>query len=128
MTKFITIQEVEETYDWLILNAEEDGDCLRYGRDPTKYASVRKRMEKRDPKVVVREYAHRIALLKKLNSISIPIGLEASHLCHMKACIKPDHMSAEPHEINMSRNRCYNESQRLGHTSCFGHGIYPACL
>lgn len=127
MGGFKSIDEVEFTYDCLIHSGTliYVGDCIQYGHDPAKYNSIRKRVDSG----VVREYAHRIALMKKMKTVNIPSDLEASHLCHMKACINPEHIIAEPHNINMTRLACFNESQRLNKTYCFGnHGDYPACL
>ena len=128
MTGFKTLEEVEFTYDCLLQSPAVAfiGNCIQYGHDPAKYSSIRKRQASG---VVVREYAHRIALMKKIKSTVFPTDLEASHLCHMKACINTEHLIAEPHDINMSRVKCFNESQRLGNHYCFdNHEGYPKCL
>ena len=128
MSYFHTFEEVQFTYDCLIQSSviSRVGDCIQYGSNPAKYSYTRKRMT---PSRVVRESVHRIALLVKMKVINIPKDLEASHLCHMPACINPEHMIAEPHEINQSRIRCYNESGRLGYACCLRiHGQYPDCV
>jgi hypothetical protein len=35
-----------------------------------------------------------------------PEGLEWSHICHIVGCVRPTHLNAETHKINMDRNRC----------------------
>jgi len=34
---------------------------------------------------------------------SIPVGLDVSHTCHVKACVNPDHLVTESHQQNMAR-------------------------
>ena len=77
----------------------------------------------------VRSRAHQIVLLKKINSVSLPVGCEASHLCHIKDCVAEDHITAEPHNINMERFHCADERLcRQDPTFCRGHGQYPRCI
>ena len=128
MGGFKSIEEVEYTYNCLIQSGAVTfvGECIQYGGDPDKYSSIRKRQSSG---VVVREYCHRIALMKKMKTVNIPTGLETSHICHMKACMNPEHVVAEPHNINMSRLACFNESKRLNQPFCYGgHAEYPSCL
>lgn len=33
----------------------------------------------------------------------IPEGLELDHLCENKPCVRPDHLEAVPHEVNLAR-------------------------
>ena len=128
MSGFHTVEEVQFTYDSLVQAGAVSrvSDCIQYGSNPAKYSYIRKRVASDR---VVRESVHRIALLIKLKATAIPKELEASHLCHMMACINPEHLSAEPHDINQSRIKCYNESERLGYAYCLrNHGEYPACV
>ena len=87
----------------------------------------------RDGKVrafpTVRIYVHQVVLLKKLNVLSLEPGLETSHLCHVKNCIKEDHIVAEPHHINNNRIHCLRERTDIGDKNyCRGHDPYARCL
>ena len=85
MAHFHSQEEVKYSYEHLAANATINGDCLVYG-STGKYHDVKVRHF--GPGRVLRIYAHRLALLKKMNSLDIPKTVEASHLCHEKACIK----------------------------------------
>ena len=121
----ISIQDIEFVYEMLVLSSYRQQTCIIYGTDPNMYTQVRKRVPSGG---ILRDYAHRIALKKKIKMTKLENGVEASHLCHTKGCINPDHLSAEPHGINMNRIACYNETKVRGHHMCFGHGAYPSCL
>ena len=76
----------------------------------------------------IRKYVHHVAMLKKLQQIELDPGLEVSHLCHNKACIKPEHMTTEPNLINMARNACASVRKSRGINNFgFGHQSYPNC-
>lgn len=45
-----------------------------------------------------------------------------SHLCHHKLCVKIEHLSLEPQEVNNSRKTCKFRRR------CIGHDGYPQCL
>jgi len=47
----------------------------------------------------------------------IDLPLDISHVCHSRLCINADHLSHEPHDVNMDREGC----QRLGR--CTGHKL-----
>lgn len=55
-------------------------------------------------------------------SVYLPKEIEISHLCHNALCVRIDHLSAEPHHVNMNRLLCVNREQ------CFGHEGYKNCL
>ena len=77
----------------------------------------------------VRLRVHQVVLLNKLKSVSMPTGCEASHLCHIKNCIAEDHLTAEPHNLNMERFHCADERILRGDpVYCSGHGNYPKCI
>ena len=77
----------------------------------------------------MRYYAHQVVLLKKLNSLAMEDGLECSHLCHIKNCINPEHIVAEPRHINNNRLHCSGERRDHGDLSyCTGHEPYPRCI
>ena len=42
--------------------------------------------------------------------------LEVSHLCHNRTCIKPEHLTVEPHYTNTGRRQCVAAGRCLGHT------------
>ena len=72
---------------------------------------------------------HIPVLLKKLNILQMEEGMETSHLCHIKHCINPEHLNAEPHHINNNRQTCVNYRIELSDNSfCTGHGDYPRCI
>ena len=126
MAKFETIQEVQYSYDHIAANSSIHGDCLVYG-SAGKYHSIK--IHHFGPGRQIRLYAHRLALLNKIKELDIPKDLEASHLCHEKACIKMDHIEAEPRHINMARIPCMNERRdRMDPHFCFGHPGYPDCV
>lgn len=52
----------------------------------------------------------------------LPQNMEISHLCHNALCTNIDHLSAEPHHINMNRLLCSNRGQ------CFGHDGFRNCM
>ena len=67
----------------------------------------------------------------KLNSKS---GYDISHLCGHKNCILFEHLSFEPHSINLGRVSCHRS--RGMHRRCSGHQecrneehiVYPNCI
>ena len=51
-----------------------------------------------------------------------PRDLDASHLCHNKTCIRPEHISLEPKSTNSQRKNCVSQGK------CLGHDPYPKCF
>ena len=78
----------------------------------------------RDPETNTwkKKHVHRLALMVKLRSLTIPKELDASHLCHNSLCVNADHLNLEPHSINNNRQCC------RGYGSCIGHGDFPGCM
>ena len=78
----------------------------------------------RDPETNIwkKKHVHRLALMVKLRSMTIPKELDASHLCHNSLCVNADHLSLEPHSINNNRQCC------KGYGHCIGHGDFPDCM
>lgn len=56
---------------------------------------------------------HGVALLKKIASVKVPEGLDASHLSHKKGCISLDQVVTETHAVNQSQNTCAYSFTRL---------------
>lgn len=54
-----------------------------------------------------RAFAHRIVY--ELVSGEILPGLEIDHLCHNRACVRPDHLEAVTHAENMRRSAVYKQ-------------------
>ena len=64
----------------------------------------------------------RAVVMLRESTVFLQSGFDASHLCHNKACVLPEHISYEPHAVNNGRKTCVNEGM------CLGHGQYPDCL
>ena len=126
MSKFQSVEEVKIFYDKLVCDTRTVGKCLEYGKSGD-YTQTTKRVS---PTRVVRQYVHKVALLNKLQCIELKKGQESSHLCHNKACIKADHLNAEPHKVNQNRTGCAKERAVYGiENFCFGHGDgHPNCI
>ena len=58
-------------------------------------------------------HAHRASYMAFNNKFILPYDI--SHCCHHGSCVNPNHLSHEPHDINMAREMCRNAE------SCFGH-------
>ncbi|MBV2113355.1 MAG: hypothetical protein KUF82_20580 [Candidatus Thiodiazotropha sp. (ex Ctena orbiculata)] len=65
--------------------------------------------------------AHRLSFMVATRHLDIG-DKDVSHLCHNALCIRADHLSAEPHDLNCERVKCVNRGK------CQGHGEYPLCL
>ena len=61
----------------------------------------------------MRVNAHRASYIA-FNEIFV-LPLDISHCCHESSCVNPNHLSHEPHDINIERERC----RKAG--GCFGH-------
>ena len=64
---------------------------------------------------------HRMAKMVERKLLNVG-DFDASHLCHNKLCIRPDHVHLERTEYNNARKACVNK----GH--CNHHGSNPDCL
>ena len=67
-------------------------------------------------------YAHHIAYSLANNIKLNSPGLEISHLCNIKYCINPNHLSHETRATNLQRCACH--AQGL----CTGHTGYTDCM
>ena len=130
MNKIPSIEDAEWLWKIYAPKAKPQGDCLLLG-SPGEYYKIRRTLPS-GKKVVIR--AHQLALFLKLNTLELPNGteadpIEASHLCHNKNCIQQEHLTAEPHSINMRRTWCNSERVVHGPKYCGGHGDgIPLCL
>jgi hypothetical protein len=55
------------------------------------------------------EYVHRLALIFHKGWTLEDVadrGLDVSHLCHNPLCVRPEHLSYEPHWVNRNRTKC----------------------
>ena len=68
--------------------------------------------------------AHRLRYILGAHNFNLNPKFDVSHICHNSLCINFDHLSYEPHSINMNRQIC-----KVTHPSrCLGHGVNKACL
>lgn len=63
---------------------------------------------------------HRLVYFMSVNR-PVLTKMHVSHLCHNKLCVRPDHLSYEPQQINNKRLKCKNDGE------CSGHYAYPRC-
>ena len=109
MNYFNTMEEVNIFYNIIEHELHTKGSCIVHGSnssDRNRYVQVKKQIR---PSRYIWAYIHQVALLKKMNMFRIPEGLESSHLCHNKSCVYPEHLAAEPHNINLARVACVHE-------------------
>lgn len=86
-----------------------------------------------DKQSPVETTAHRAMFMLKSNqySLSPPPNTpfkgpwDVSHLCHNSLCVNIDHLSYEPHIVNMQRNICKREKHCCGHPEFSECVIYP---
>ena len=115
-----TLSDVEWAYDSMLDSPSTRplGKCKIYCR-ANKYTVLRRTTDA-GTKIAVN--GHRLALMKKMQTVNIPEGVQASHLCHKPGCVEIDHISPETDLVNKSRKAC--EQRRL----CLGHPGYPMCI
>lgn len=94
------------------------GGC---GRPNKKYGTIRVKFPGMDHSKNI--YVHRLSYMCSRRTLDLPAGLHVSHLCHNTLCIKPEHLSLEPHYVNNGRKDCTGRNP----PECSGHGIYPKC-
>ena len=110
MGKFESLSEIDVFYDMLMANKLTSqgphGTCVEYATAHHQYTNKYIQTSRTINSKRINSRTNTVALLKKIKLTELPDGLEASHLCHNKRCMSVDHIVAEPHEINMSRNTC----------------------
>lgn len=112
-------------FDLIMEKTTRDGDCWRSGacKDKDGYPVMKfQELPKKDGGKSRREAVHRVVYALKKDSPLDFSGHEVSHLCHVKECINIDHLSYEPHNINVARNLCRSSNR------CSGHGPYKRCI
>jgi hypothetical protein len=92
----------------------------RSGQGRHQYGMMRIKFPDQQQTVPVR--VHRILFMIKIKEITLPKGLEVSHLCGNSLCCNPQHLTLEEHYINLHRVRCQAMSV------CVGHENQPNCL
>ena len=103
-----------------VLSANDE--CMFYkgsSRDREGYARMRFRVPG-----IVREKetsAHRMAKMVQLKTLHLGEG-DASHRCHNKLCINPEHICIEDTKVNNARKVC------VARGKCIGHDSHPTCL
>lgn len=65
---------------------------------------------------------HRLVYYIYNGCVFIPSHLHVSHICHNKLCVRLEHLSLEPPNINNKRQVCKNEGL------CTGHHGYANCI
>ena len=137
MGRFQSVDEVDMFYNMITANTLTDqgpqGTCVEYQAGSTSTSTRTNNYVQTSRKIngrTIHSRIHQVALLKKIRLTAIPEGLEASHLCHNKRCMKISHLSAEPHFINMSRNTCAYMRETTGDRGyCTGdHQGYENCI
>ena len=68
-------------------------------------------------------YVHRLCVMLTVPTFIInPPGYEVSHVCHQSKCCNYNHLSIEPHAINVQINSCKATQ------TCHGHGEFKNCI
>ena len=66
--------------------------------------------------------AHTLSFFLSHEEVETDPGLEVSHLCHQKKCVRPDHLSMETKSTNNRRKQCVADG------TCSGHGNFANCI
>ena len=109
----------------------ENGECMLYNgavrRDGYCGISYRDPVDKHQTGA----NAHRIAKMVQNFTLHRTIYLadgDASHLCHNKQCVRPDHVNIEPSQVNQSRKVCIRLGRCTRHPKGDGGEFHPDCL
>ena len=85
--------------------------------------------EKKYPKMTItvngdRSYPNVSSLVYFLSgNLNVPEGtFHISHLCHVKKCVRREHLSLERHYVNKARDTCKKKG------TCSGHGELQNCI
>ena len=75
-----------------------------------------------------RLYAHRVAKLYAMGLAEVPHGVQCSHLCHIRTCCEPSHITLEPSGINNQRKTCNYRGACTGHIDPITATPLPQCI
>lgn len=96
----------------------ENGHLCVEGIEKNDYAKVRVYLGGKSYSV----NRSRLAFFVDIDFAPLPPRFQLSHLCHLKNCCHPEHITMEPANINNSRKRCADVRQ------CQGHEGFKECL
>ena len=99
-----------------------NGHCVLYGGCTDRYGYGRMKVVIQGREISLTTHRLKYILVNKIKSLNDIGNSDISHLCHNKACLHADHLSLEPHEVNLSRRCCIN----IG--ICQHHHPYQDCL
>ena len=105
----------------------DNGVCLLYNAKPRQDGYISVTFRHPLTSKLTCSSVHRVAVMLDRGTLSLPRHLDASHLCHNKACILMAHISLEPREVNTKRRLCAREGRCRGHPK-EGGSHYPPCL
>lgn len=66
-------------------------------------------------------HVHRLSVMLHHGYHELDASIVASHLCHNRLCVVPEHITLEPHGINNQRQTCRARG------TCLGHFPYLPC-
>ncbi|CAH1233602.1 Hypp798 [Branchiostoma lanceolatum] len=104
----------------ILTKCKKSEDCLIWPSLDTDGYTTKTSMKLPDGRKVVRRVYRAVFLLERPSQEDV--SLEVSHLCHMKACCNIQHLSQEPHHVNLGRKMC----RELG--QCTSHRGYSNCI
>ena len=101
--------------------SSRNGQCWMYGyweEEGGDYKRISYKKNGKRTSVTVQ----RAAIMVREGTTELGDGMEASHLCHNKHCVRPDHLALETNSLNQKRKQCLKSGK------CVGHGSAPDCL
>lgn len=103
------------------IHISPNGVCQLWGGgiDNYGYGRIKVRIAETDHSLTVHRLSYILSHEIELGDIA---HTDVSHLCHNKLCIKKEHLSLEPHEINLNRRPCINMGR------CLHHGVFEDCM
>lgn len=106
----------------------ENDECMLYnGGSRTTEGYGRMRYTVPGENVERETSAHRMAKMVEMRDLNAGNELDASHLCHNKICVRPEHIHFENTLINNARRACVNRGQCSRHPSRNGE-FFPDCM
>ena len=127
----ISLEEMNNAYGCMMESSKifhNDLGCILY-RNTKDYTKFNTHLHRSNEEIFRLSLdAHRLALLKRYQTLFIPEELESSHICHHRNCVNTAHIRAETHELNKERQTCHKNFIKKGE-DCSGHGAeHPRCL